>query len=48
MAKRPTAFRIGALVLNVAIVLWLAYRKRLFVRILYGPEPAGSEAGLRA
>ena len=30
LAKRVTAIRIGALVINVAIVVWLVYRKRLF------------------
>jgi len=28
---RPTVFRVGALLVNVAIVVYLAYRKRLFV-----------------
>jgi uncharacterized membrane protein (DUF2068 family) len=30
---RPTLFRIGALLLNVAVVGYLAYRKRLFVGV---------------
>lgn len=34
LVRRPTVFRAGALVLNVAIVVWLAYRKRLFVSVL--------------
>jgi uncharacterized membrane protein (DUF2068 family) len=34
VARRPTPFRVGALALNVAIVAWLAYRKRLFVGVL--------------
>jgi uncharacterized membrane protein (DUF2068 family) len=36
VARRPTLIRVGALVLNVAIVVWLAYRKRLFLSV-----PAG-------
>lgn len=31
--RRPTLFKVGALALNVAVVWYLAYRKRLFVRI---------------
>jgi uncharacterized membrane protein (DUF2068 family) len=34
VARRPTVFRLGALALNVAIVVWLAYRKRLFVSVI--------------
>jgi uncharacterized membrane protein (DUF2068 family) len=34
VVRRPTPIRVGALVLNVAIVIWLAYRKRLFVSVL--------------
>jgi uncharacterized membrane protein (DUF2068 family) len=30
---RPTVFRVGALLVNVAIVVYLAYRKRLFVGV---------------
>jgi uncharacterized membrane protein (DUF2068 family) len=30
---RPTLFRAGALLVNVAIVVYLAYRKRLFVGV---------------
>lgn len=30
---RPTIFRVGALAVNVAIVVYLAYRKRLFVDV---------------
>jgi uncharacterized membrane protein (DUF2068 family) len=30
---RPTIFRVGALLVNVAIVVYLAYRKRLFVGV---------------
>jgi uncharacterized membrane protein (DUF2068 family) len=33
VVARPTAFRVGALVVNVAIVVYLAYRKRLFVGV---------------
>jgi uncharacterized membrane protein (DUF2068 family) len=33
VVRRPSPLRIGALLLNVAIVAWLAYRKRLFVDI---------------
>jgi uncharacterized membrane protein (DUF2068 family) len=33
VAARPTPFRAGALLVNVAIVVYLAYRKRLFVDI---------------
>jgi uncharacterized membrane protein (DUF2068 family) len=33
VARRPTPIRVGALLLNVAIVVWLAYRKRLFVDV---------------
>jgi uncharacterized membrane protein (DUF2068 family) len=31
--RRPTPLRVGALLLNVAIVAWLAYRKRLFIDV---------------
>ena len=30
LAKRVTVFRVGALVINLAILAWLLYRKRLF------------------
>jgi uncharacterized membrane protein (DUF2068 family) len=30
LAKRVTVFRVGALVINLAILVWLLYRKRLF------------------
>jgi uncharacterized membrane protein (DUF2068 family) len=30
---RPTLFKVGALALNVAVVCYLAYRKRLFVGV---------------
>lgn len=33
VVARPTPLRIGALLLNVAIVVYLAYRKRLFVDV---------------
>ena len=33
VVRRPTPFRIGALLLNVAVVVYLAYRKRLFVGV---------------
>lgn len=33
VVARPTVFRIGALVVNVAMVVYLAYRKRLFVGV---------------
>ena len=33
VVARPTPFRIGALLLNAAIVAYLAYRKRLFVDV---------------
>jgi len=33
VVARPTAFRLGALLVNVAIVVYLAYRKRLFVDV---------------
>jgi uncharacterized membrane protein (DUF2068 family) len=33
VVARPTVFRIGALLVNVAIVAYLAYRKRLFVDV---------------
>lgn len=33
VAARPTLFRLGALAVNVAIVVYLAYRKRLFVDV---------------
>jgi uncharacterized membrane protein (DUF2068 family) len=33
VVARPTAFRVGALLVNVAIVVYLAYRKRLFVDV---------------
>ena len=33
VVARPTVFRLGALLVNVAIVVYLAYRKRLFVDI---------------
>jgi uncharacterized membrane protein (DUF2068 family) len=35
VARRPTPIRVGALVLNVAIVVWMAYRKRLFVSVFF-------------
>ena len=31
--RRPTLFRVAALLLNVAVVAYLAYRKRLFVDV---------------
>ena len=31
--RRPTWVRIGALILNLAVVGWLAYRKRLFIDV---------------
>ena len=33
VARRPTLLRLAALVLNLAIVGWLAYRKRLFIDV---------------
>lgn len=33
VVARPTVFRVGALLVNAAIVVYLAYRKRLFVGI---------------
>lgn len=33
VAHRPTLFKVGALLLNVAVVGYLAYRKRLFVGV---------------
>jgi uncharacterized membrane protein (DUF2068 family) len=30
LAKRVTILRVGALVVNLAILIWLVYRKRLF------------------
>jgi uncharacterized membrane protein (DUF2068 family) len=33
VAHRPTFFKVGALLLNVAVVGYLAYRKRLFVGV---------------
>jgi len=30
---RPTLFKVGALLLNLAVVGYLAYRKRLFVGV---------------
>jgi uncharacterized membrane protein (DUF2068 family) len=33
IVRRPTLLRVGALVLNLAIVGWLAYRKRLFIDV---------------
>jgi uncharacterized membrane protein (DUF2068 family) len=33
VASRPTLFRVGALLLNLAVVGYLAYRKRLFVGV---------------
>ncbi len=33
VVDRPTALRVGALAVNVAIVVYLAYRKRLFVDV---------------
>jgi uncharacterized membrane protein (DUF2068 family) len=33
VVAKPTLFRVGALVVNVAIVVYLAWRKRLFVDV---------------
>jgi uncharacterized membrane protein (DUF2068 family) len=33
VARRPSLLRVAALLLNVAIVVWLGYRKRLFVDV---------------
>lgn len=33
VVARPTIFRVGALLLNAAVVVYLAYRKRLFVDV---------------
>lgn len=33
VVARPTLFRVGALLVNVAVVVYLAYRKRLFVDV---------------
>jgi uncharacterized membrane protein (DUF2068 family) len=33
VVARPTVFRVGALLVNVAVVVYLAYRKRLFVGV---------------
>lgn len=33
VVARPTVFRIGALLVNVAVVVYLAWRKRLFVDV---------------
>ena len=33
VVHRPTVFKVGALLLNVAVVGYLAYRKRLFVGV---------------
>jgi uncharacterized membrane protein (DUF2068 family) len=30
LTKRVTVIRVGALVINIAIIVWLVYRKRLF------------------
>ncbi len=30
LTKRVTVFRIGALVVNIAILIWLVWKKRLF------------------
>ncbi len=33
VVHRPTLFRVGALLVNVVIVVYLAYRKRLFIDV---------------
>lgn len=33
VVARPTVFRVGALLVNVAVVVYLAWRKRLFVDV---------------
>jgi len=33
VVRRPTFFKVGALFLNLAVVGYLAYRKRLFVGV---------------